>query len=90
VTLTRASNVAFVELDWTPARLEQAEDRLHRIGQRDSVTAWYLIAPDTIDATMAAVIDRKRQVIGAVTDGRVYEDAALIDAVISELIARRG
>jgi hypothetical protein len=89
VTLTRASNVAFVELDWTPARLEQAEDRLHRIGQRDSVTAWYLLAPDTIDATMAAVIDMKRQVIGAVTDGRVEDEGALMDAVVNELIRRR-
>ena len=89
VTLTRASNVAFIELDWTPARLEQAEDRLHRIGQRESVTAWYLLAPDTIDATMAAVIDMKRQVIGAVTDGRVSEDASLMDAVVEELVRRR-
>jgi SNF2 family DNA or RNA helicase len=89
VTLTRASNVAFIELDWTPARLEQAEDRLHRIGQRESVTAWYLLAPDTIDATMAAVIDVKRHVIGAVTDGRVPDDVSLMDAVVDELVRRR-
>ena len=70
ITLTRASNVAFLELEWTPAMHDQAEDRLHRIGQRDAVTAWYLLAADTIDETMARLIHRKRGLIAAVTDGR--------------------
>src|SRR5207253_8418440 len=58
ITLTRASNVCFLELEWTPALHDQAEDRCHRIGQRDAVTAWYLLAADTIDETMAR-LDRK-------------------------------
>ncbi len=60
ITLTRASNVCFLELEWTPAMHDQAEDRCHRIGQRDAVTAWYLLAADTIDETMARLIQRKR------------------------------
>ena len=39
---------------------DQAEDRCHRIGQRDAVTAWYLLAAETIDETMARLIQRKR------------------------------
>jgi SWI/SNF-related matrix-associated actin-dependent regulator of chromatin subfamily A-like protein 1 len=85
ITLTRASNVAFLELDWTPARHDQAEDRLHRIGQESAVSAWYLLAPDTIDETMAELLQRKRSLIDAVTDGRVQDEERLVDAVIREL-----
>jgi SWI/SNF-related matrix-associated actin-dependent regulator of chromatin subfamily A-like protein 1 len=85
LTLTRASNVAFLELDWTPARHDQAEDRLHRIGQDSAVTAWYLLAPDTIDETMAELLERKRSLIDAVTDGQVRDEERLVDAVVREL-----
>jgi len=88
LTLTRASNVAFLELDWTPARHDQAEDRLHRIGQDSAVNAWYLLAPDTIDETMAELLERKRAVIGAVTDGEVRDEEPVIDAVVRELRGR--
>ena len=85
ITLTRASNVCFLELEWTPAIHDQAEDRCHRIGQRDAVSAWYLLAAGTIDETMARLIQRKREVIDAITDGRELPDGGLIDGVIKEL-----
>jgi hypothetical protein len=85
ITLTRASNVAFLELEWTPAIHDQAEDRCHRIGQRDAVTAWYLLAADTIDETMARLIESKRAIVAAVTDGRMLESDSLIQAVVREL-----
>ncbi len=88
ITLTRASNVAFLELDWTPARHDQAEDRLHRIGQESAVTAWYLLAPDTIDETMAELLQRKRSLIDAVTDGQVRDETKLVDEVVRELRER--
>jgi SWI/SNF-related matrix-associated actin-dependent regulator of chromatin subfamily A-like protein 1 len=85
ITLTRASNVAFLELEWTPAMHDQAEDRCHRIGQRDAVTAWYLLAANTIDETMARLIQRKRATIAAVTDGRVIDHDGLVEGVVREL-----
>ena len=88
ITLTRASNVAFMELDWTPARHDQAEDRLHRIGQESAVTAYYLLAPDTIDETMAMLLQRKRALIDAVTDGQVRDEEPMVAAVVRELRGR--
>ena len=85
ITLTRSSNVAFLELEWTPAMHDQAEDRCHRIGQRDAVTAWYLLAADTIDETMARLIQSKRRHVAAVTDGREVGGEGLVDAVVREL-----
>jgi SWI/SNF-related matrix-associated actin-dependent regulator 1 of chromatin subfamily A len=85
LTLTRASNVVFLELDWTPAKHDQAEDRCHRIGQRDAVNASYLLAAGTVDETISALLERKRAVIGAVTDGRAEDEEGVVDALVREL-----
>jgi SWI/SNF-related matrix-associated actin-dependent regulator of chromatin subfamily A-like protein 1 len=85
ITLTRATNVCFLELEWTPAMHDQAEDRVHRMGQRDAVTAWYLLAAGTIDETMARLIERKRDLVAAVTDGRERDEEPLVEAVVREL-----
>jgi hypothetical protein len=85
ITLTRASNVAFLELDWTPATHDQAEDRCHRIGQSAAVNASYLLAAGTIDETIAALLERKRAVVAAVTDGREDDEEAILDALAREL-----
>jgi SWI/SNF-related matrix-associated actin-dependent regulator 1 of chromatin subfamily A len=85
LTLTRSSNVAFLELDWTPAKHDQAEDRCHRIGQQDAVNVTYLLAADTIDETIATLLERKRAVIAAVTDGRAEDEEGVVDALVRSL-----
>jgi SWI/SNF-related matrix-associated actin-dependent regulator of chromatin subfamily A-like protein 1 len=87
LTLTRSSNVAFLELDWTPAKHDQAEDRCHRIGQQDAVNAYYLLAADTVDETIGALLERKRAVIAAVTDGTEHDEEGIVDALVRELRA---
>src|SRR4051794_9668370 len=85
ITLTRASNVAFLDLEWSPAMHDQAEDRTHRIGQRDAVTAWYLLAAESIDESMAGVLARKRGMGGAVPAGRREESEAVVQSVVKAL-----
>jgi SNF2 family DNA or RNA helicase len=86
-TLTAAASVAFIELGWTPAKHDQAEDRVHRIGQDRHVTAWYLLAADTIDERIAALIDYKRSVVDSVTDGTASGEAAIVDRLLRQLAA---
>lgn len=81
LTLTAASNVAFIESGWTPADNLQAEDRCHRIGQTDSVTAWYLDGDGTIDQWMSDLIAKKRLTVDAATEG----DTDVQKSIVSEL-----
>ncbi len=68
ITLTAASLVIFAELDWVPANLRQAEDRLHRIGQLDSVLVVHIVLEGSIDADMAQRIVYKQDIFDRTMD----------------------
>ncbi|XP_050712346.1 SWI/SNF-related matrix-associated actin-dependent regulator of chromatin subfamily A-like protein 1 isoform X2 [Eriocheir sinensis] len=66
ITLTAAQLVIFAELYWNPGILVQAEDRVHRIGQKDSVVVQYLVARNTADDHIWPLIQDKLEVLGKV------------------------
>lgn len=78
VTLTAASVVVFAELDWTPSNLTQAEDRLHRIGQTDTVLVQHLVIDGSIDARLAKLVCAKQTIIDQIVDGRTPEDVGRV------------
>lgn len=84
ITLTAASNIAIIELPWTPGELSQAIDRCHRIGQKYSLTIHYLLAAGTIEKKFAEVLDRKRIITDAILDGKATRDEDLLTELISE------
>lgn len=86
LTLTAASDVLFLEQGWTPADMDQASDRCHRIGQRDSVTAWNMVAADTIDERVAELIAYKRVLVDAATDGSVDGESTASGSVLGDLL----
>ena len=69
LNLQAASNVVLAELSWTSAEQTQAIDRVHRIGQELPVTAWRIIAAQTIDAKIAELIDSKAGLAARALDG---------------------
>jgi SWI/SNF-related matrix-associated actin-dependent regulator 1 of chromatin subfamily A len=68
ITLTAASLLLFVELDWVPGIMTQAEDRIHRIGAVGSVLIQHLVFADSIDARMAEAIVEKQGIIEQALD----------------------
>eukprot|EP00826_Nyctotherus_ovalis_P002887 TRINITY_DN10581_c0_g1_i4.p1 TRINITY_DN10581_c0_g1~~TRINITY_DN10581_c0_g1_i4.p1 ORF type:complete len:558 (+),score=120.33 TRINITY_DN10581_c0_g1_i4:804-2477(+) len=71
ITLTAASTVVFAEFAWTPGLMDQAEDRVHRISQKNSVNIYYLYAKDTLDPILYRIIKMKNEVIGKTLDGKL-------------------
>jgi len=91
INLQVASNLVLAELSWTDAEQTQAIDRVHRIGQSEPVTAWRIIAAQTIDAKIAELIDAKSGLAARALDGAAAEEEGTssadvqIDALVSLL-----
>lgn len=68
ITLTKASTAVFVEIDWVPATLSQAEDRLCRIGQKKMVHVIHLVLNNTLDVNMSQRVIAKQEVIDRALD----------------------
>ena len=79
------SDAAFVELDWTPAMMEQASDRIHRIGQLKSVMIWLLMGAGTIDEHILSINEKKQTVIGGVVDGEFADEDVNVKTLYNEM-----
>jgi SNF2-related domain/Helicase conserved C-terminal domain len=86
LNLQAASNIVLAELSWTDAEQTQAIDRSHRIGQTEPVTAWRIIAAQTIDARIAELIDSKAGLAARALDGS-DEEASPTDVQLEALVA---
>jgi SNF2 family DNA or RNA helicase len=87
LNLQVASNVVLAELSWTDAEQTQAIDRVHRIGQDQPVTAWRIIAAQTIDARIAELIDDKAGLAARALDGSDAEVTSSVDVQLEALVS---
>ena len=87
INLQVASNIVLAELSWTDAEQTQAIDRSHRIGQTEPVTAWRIIAAQTIDARIAELIDNKAGLAARALDGSEDEVSSSADVQLEALVA---
>jgi SWI/SNF-related matrix-associated actin-dependent regulator 1 of chromatin subfamily A len=66
LTLTAASHGVFVEREWNPSKIEQAEDRMHRVGQTEPVLWQHLVIDGSVDALMTRLIMKKLEIVEGV------------------------
>jgi hypothetical protein len=87
LNLQVASDMVLAELSWTDAEQTQAIDRIHRIGQEQPVTAWRIIAAQTIDSKIAELIDSKAGLAARALDGSDEETASSADVQLEALVS---
>ena len=87
INLTVARYVIFAELDWSPAIHRQAEDRLHRIGQKNTVFAYYLIGRGTLDDHVADILVDKSYEIDEIMDetAESFEDKDKAQLILAQI-----
>ena len=86
LNLQVASNLVLAELSWTDAEQTQAIDRVHRIGQSEPVTAWRVIAAQTIDSRIAELIDSKAGLAARALDGAGEAAPSSVDVQLEALV----
>ena len=88
ITLTAANTVAFFELGWNYPDHAQCEDRCHRIGQKDNVTAYYFIAKGTIEEDIYELLESKKAVFDEVmqTSNLVDVETKDIGSIYKDLL----
>lgn len=77
LTLTRASQMLFVDLAWTPAWNSQAQDRICRIGQTRGCVYTTLVARHPVDERLEELLQDKQDIINASVEAAATRTAPL-------------
>lgn len=89
----RCSTMIMMERQWNPANEEQAEKRLHRIGQKNVVRAKYPIAIGTVDEMFTELVEKKRQAVKqTMGDSEIIEwqETDTVRNLIGAIVEKRG
>ncbi|ATO48627.1 DEAD/DEAH box helicase [Brevibacillus laterosporus] len=86
LTLTKATHVIFLDCEWSPAYVEQAFSRAHRIGQQNAVTVYYLVCEGTIDEHVQETLQRKEAMAQTMLDEGINNlDLGVAKQIIASL-----
>jgi SWI/SNF-related matrix-associated actin-dependent regulator 1 of chromatin subfamily A len=85
LTLTAASKMIIITLPYSVGEYDQATDRIHRIGTKNTVFIYPVIAQGTIDEMVFQKLESKRWEISKVIDNENYE-SKVNESVFSEIV----
>ena len=88
LNVTAADYVIHMDPWWNPGVEDQATDRAHRIGQKNSVMVYRIIAKDTIEEQILSLHEEKRDLVEGVLSG-AEASAKLTTEQLVELIRKR-
>lgn len=87
ITLTAASNVIFIDFDWTPENMRQGYSRCDRIGQKaDSISIYQMVALNTVDQKMLKILKEKQGIIDKLIDGKVIVTKQKEGTILKDII----
>lgn len=87
ITLTAASKLVFLEQGWTPAEMDQAAARIHRISQKNTANIYNLLGKNTIDIDIYELIAAKREITNAVNSGtKAVKSSGIMNELINRLL----
>ena len=91
INLQVANRAVFTEIGWTPSEHNQAEDRIHRIGQEGQVDIYYLMAEDTVEERIFELINEKQRKIDEAIDGiNIDEEKGIIINLLDDMSSEDG
>lgn len=87
ITLTAASHVIFIDYDWVPASMVQAENRAHRIGTtHESVNTYQITSKGTIDDFMKKLLIEKQEIFDTLFEGKQEKkQGSILDEIVEDI-----
>ncbi len=89
INLYAASQVRFIDMEWTPALHDQAESRAHRYGQQKQVNVYYYVGKDTVDEDIIELLDKKAQIIQAILEGGEIDERDITKDAIKRIVEKQ-
>jgi len=71
ITLTAGTVEIFLDHPWNRALYDQCVDRCHRIGQKNNITIYNIMAQNTIDERIWQIVNDKGAMSDAIVDGKL-------------------